>query len=532
MFFWDVPLPTSAIACPGTLNPPVDRLSGHLIPQSEVPVARLSRFAILAVTLLFTCASFATTYYIAANGSDSNNGTSKTTPWQHAPGMSACSANCAAVTPQPGDQFILRGGDVWHAATSPVSLGMTWPWSGAASNQIYVGVDKTWFSGSSWKRPVFNGDNATSTSSLGSCAHNANGAMVWLKSVNYVIFDNFEFTGMCWQGVPGFGQAAYIGFQGNNITISNNYFHGWTHTTNDGGMAMQGATQSNLGQGNQLVGNIVDGFDTDARSLYAVYGDCYDVHNSTFRNVANGPVCNNMHAFHDNLVENINNSFDPTMHSNAFLFNGEWAGNNSVYNNLVRHTQSAVNVWTTLSGGFSDYYYNNVFYDISGGSSGNYWVLSQGSGSAYFYNNTFQTGTAAVVRICCPGFTGTANFINNQFITDAGTGQGSVISNESGAAVTFTANVFNTNASATTQGYTATNNYTPTSGNGSTVAAGNNLINACGSAGVALCSDTTAGGTSQADSRPTSGAWDAGAYLYTGAIQRPNPPTGLSVVVK
>src|ERR1700683_21618 len=35
-------------------------------------------------------------YYIAANGSDSNNGTSETSPWQHAPGMPACSATCAS----------------------------------------------------------------------------------------------------------------------------------------------------------------------------------------------------------------------------------------------------------------------------------------------------------------------------------------------------------------------------------------------------------------------------------------------------
>jgi hypothetical protein len=495
-------------------------------------VARFSKFALFAVTLFFSCASFATTFYIAASGSDSNNGTSKTTPWQHAPGMNGCSANCAANTPQPGDRFIFRGGDVWHAANSPVTLGMTWSWSGNSSNQIYVGVDQTWFSGSSWTRPVFNGDNNPSTSSQGSCAHNANGAMVWLKSVNYVIFDNFEFTGMCWQGVPSFGQAVYIGFQGNNITISNNYFHGWTHTSNDGGMAMQGATQATAGQGNQLVGNVVDGFDTDTQSLYAIYGDCYDVHNSVFRNLANGPVCNNMHTFHDNLVEKINNSFDPAMHSNAFEFNGEWNGNNSLYNNLVRHIQSAVNIWTSPSGSFSDYYYNNVVYDISGGNSGNYWVLSQGSGAVYYYNNTFQTGSAVVVRVCCSGFTGTANFTNNQFITDAGTGQTSVISNQSGAAIAFTANVFNTNAAATTQGYSTSNNYAPTTASGSSVGAGNNLTGSCGSAGAALCSATTAGGSLSAVARPGSGAWDAGAYLFGATSQRPSPPTGLSAVVK
>src|SRR4029077_14620960 len=58
------------------------------------------------------------TYYIAANGSDSNNGTSKTTPWLHAPGMANCTGTCASTTPQPGDSFIFRGGDIWHMQNS------------------------------------------------------------------------------------------------------------------------------------------------------------------------------------------------------------------------------------------------------------------------------------------------------------------------------------------------------------------------------------------------------------------------------
>src|ERR1039458_4010452 len=38
-------------------------------------------------------------YYIAANGSDSNDGLSEASghPWLHAPGMQNCSSNCAAV---------------------------------------------------------------------------------------------------------------------------------------------------------------------------------------------------------------------------------------------------------------------------------------------------------------------------------------------------------------------------------------------------------------------------------------------------
>src|ERR1039457_4756325 len=44
----------------------------------------------------------ATTYYVAANGSDSNSGTTKTTPWLHAPGMVSCTGTCASANPVPG----------------------------------------------------------------------------------------------------------------------------------------------------------------------------------------------------------------------------------------------------------------------------------------------------------------------------------------------------------------------------------------------------------------------------------------------
>src|SRR5437660_9133415 len=126
------------------------------------PTVRLPLLTLLVLAVISSAS--ATTYYIAANGSDSNNGTSKNTPWLHAPGMKTCSSACASANPKPGDQFIFRGGDTWHfgASTAP-STGGTWTWSwsgsstgcnypGATSACIYIGVDQTWFSGSSWVR--------------------------------------------------------------------------------------------------------------------------------------------------------------------------------------------------------------------------------------------------------------------------------------------------------------------------------------------------------------------------------------------
>ena len=84
-------------------------------------------------------------FYIAANGSGSNNGTSETTPWLHAPGMTSCAAARPSIRPGGGTGCIFRGGDTWHfgnSGASPYTNGWNWTWNGTSqSAPIYVGVD-------------------------------------------------------------------------------------------------------------------------------------------------------------------------------------------------------------------------------------------------------------------------------------------------------------------------------------------------------------------------------------------------------
>ena len=135
-------------------------------------------------------------YYIAANGSDSNDGASEASghPWAHAPGMPNCTANCASNSPAGGSGYIFRGGDTWHFGDSSSTpyTGGTWQWesSGASTGSpIYVGVDSTWFSGSSWARPILTGDNATNTSPVGSCSYivGTSNILVYFSGVRYTI---------------------------------------------------------------------------------------------------------------------------------------------------------------------------------------------------------------------------------------------------------------------------------------------------------------------------------------------------------
>src|ERR1035437_512477 len=65
--------------------------------------------AILIVGCLFFFALpvRATTYYVAAAGSDSNNGTSTGTPWQTIAHVNAQSFS-------PGDSILFNKGDIWR----------------------------------------------------------------------------------------------------------------------------------------------------------------------------------------------------------------------------------------------------------------------------------------------------------------------------------------------------------------------------------------------------------------------------------
>jgi hypothetical protein len=78
----------------------------------------LNQIGVLFVTCLFIFLSsqiaWATTYYLDfSTGVDSNNGTSTTTPWKHAPGMNGWTGSA---TLSNGDTVILKGGVTWSYA--------------------------------------------------------------------------------------------------------------------------------------------------------------------------------------------------------------------------------------------------------------------------------------------------------------------------------------------------------------------------------------------------------------------------------
>jgi len=99
---------------------------------------------VLAVMLLFGLPASATTYYVAASGSDSNNGTSAGTAWQTI-------AKVNGSTFSPGDSILFNRGDVWYGTS------LTVPSGGSSGSPITFGAY------GSGANPVLKGSTLLST---------------------------------------------------------------------------------------------------------------------------------------------------------------------------------------------------------------------------------------------------------------------------------------------------------------------------------------------------------------------------------
>jgi hypothetical protein len=517
---------------------------------------------LLSGLLLMAAHASATTYYIASNGSDSNSGTSKTSPWLHAPGMRGCTGNCAATTPQPGDNFILRGGDTWHFSGRGTPVGLPWTWTaaGTSGNAIYLGVDQTWFSGASWTRPIFTGDNPTSASAVASCSHADDGETFIDSESNYVTVDNFEVTGFCW--ATGNGLTIFEGGSSNFSSWTNNYIHGWTrqssctgagcgqsdvgfHTTN-GTVTCPGGPGCN----NVYANNVVDGSDTEGDEFTAIQWQCYDVHGNVFRYVAN-IVCSS-HYVHDNWLDHFNESPTPD-HGNTWEENTELngVGQNAWYNNLVTNNNSAVQIWLFPAPTQTMNVFNNVIYASGVANYFNVGDNTYDGGTYDVFNNTFENSSNGAIITCAEtSHSKTINLVNNHYIDDnspyaANPCPNAIGGGNSPAPIT---ELIQSHSTATSTGYTAAEAYaySPTSETSPTVGIGTNVTSRfcsslSGDAATACQSDTryacVYNGTAHTvtcparavDARPASGKWDIGAYQY-GASTGPNPPTSLTAV--
>lgn len=493
----------------------------------------------------------ASTHYIAANGSDSNNGTSKTTPWAHLPGMPNCSANCASYSPAAGDQFIFRGGDTWHHD----SLGIAWGWSGTSTNRIYIGVDQTWYSGASWTRPILTCDGQD-------CADNIAGmwTQIWVWA-DYVTIDNLELTGLY---VDGSGDRHAITW-GNGVfgEIKNNYVHGWYRGASGGGEAR--LIGSYLGGGTDVIrglaihDNVIDGSDATGlgKTGMAIYSGAYSIYNNIVRYVYNG-INGGFNRLYGNVVEHVDFYSTSGDHCNGIYQKGRFDTSETTvyeYNNVVRDSLGDSCVyWYVMNNencaSCTTYFYNNLVFNVNGSLVGLGGDPGNISGTAYFYNSTIVSYPGKSDN-CIGGSTtenqGTAHYANIHCITGAGSiaaGANTKIDDAPGHSR------LETLASAASNGYcepgvggcTATYPFAPTRSASPTVGTGAaQSTSVLSTFGSALGYDTTLAvgydtvnhkvAVSEKTAFPRGSIWDIGAYEFVSVAQGPAAPTSLQAAV-
>jgi hypothetical protein len=400
---------------------------------------------------------------------------------------------------------------------------------------------------------------------------------------SYWTVDNFEFTGALW-GTDGYlcdnYLATWTGLSG-HYTVSNCYAHGWSDSSNTGesGCAFCSASYQTGPfpmPDTVLEYNVVDGSDTApvladptcattcTVSTAALGRYWSDVRYNIARYAQQGfdGVAIN---FHDNLIEYMRRAINPDIHVNSIQF--QQTCNARVYNNVVRHTYlpaksqegyNLVNYGIPTNYGCTSYVFNNIGFNmpVANGFTVFYNpATAAAQGTQYVYNNTVECGPdagsgptgACVSGIACAVRPYTACIINNNhFITSV---TPPVVIN-CGANCTNGANfVTQSKAAANAQGYSAAQSYafSPTASGNATVAAGANLTSVCSGDGhlANLCKDTTYAVTYDAVNhvavaptrvpagRPSSGAWDVGAYQYSGTVgSKPQPPAALTAIVR
>jgi hypothetical protein len=278
---------------------------------------------------------------------------------------------------------------------------------------------------------------------------------------------------------------------------------------------------------------------------------------SIFNYVANALKPNMSGEYAYNNISNVNNVI-PSVHTNCIETIPDIVGNGIFYihDNII-HDNGSCEGLQVGNPGETDYVWNNLWYNnTSVGANGPDVPQNDNNTVAlYYFNNTNVDSDVACVRTDAPAKFWSSAFVmvNNHCITGGTPGgttqsQGMMNQTVSGATtILFGNNVVESLATANSKGYTNTETYvySPTSATSPTVGAGQNLTTTYWPAGFSIndttysCTQQTVNGVVESvcpartpNPRPTSGAWDAGAYQFSTAASKgePAPPTGVTAV--
>jgi len=504
-----------------------------------------SATSIIFAVAAFICmasASWATSYYVSPTGSDTNNGTSTSTPFQ--------TIQKALNVVHPGDTANLMAG-TYNTSLKLVTSGTS---SAPIIVQNYNGASVTINSGTS--RAIY----------LGS----ANGA------INYYTFSGLTITSTYQSSYSGtnsgynwsidFSSGSWWGYgapvdnasasQGNNGFVVQN-------CTITGAIAFMGnhCTVNNcyLNGNNQWVDGVFDS---------CIVSNHNNVTNNHIYNYTDRAYHGMSNVSYDNVSYNVCYNCGAGGNGGTIDFDGEYvpdtyciANYNTIYN-----CKTAGDVGIQFENGFNCTVIGNVIYNCDSGIVMiNYAANGENGGTAYqeyrntlthtvimnnvisgtaktgigliqspgnsIYNNTVMTNGSSLGAIGCfnggySDYTSSNTIIENNVITNDS--QGIVIQTGSnGSNNTISNNLFYSNGN---NGTTGTN---PVMGNPSFVSTSSsppNLNIQSGSAaihaGLAIAAVTT---DILGNARPVGSAYDIGAYQFGKVQAQPSPPTNLTV---
>jgi len=509
-----------------------------------------------------------TTYYIDwENGDDANDGITKDTPWQRAPGMRGCwvgdtggNANAKRIAGGvAGDQFILKGGVTWPKEA------LSWDWyfgSGTEADPIYFGVDLTWYSGASWSRPILDVQGTETNMS-------PEGIVSMMRAYgNRHVIDNIEFTGVAQLHGGNNGYGATMLSHGTSSPsggeIKNCYFHGWSHGPTTAGIWDSGVDAGQIAGDNSRVintgtiggepdfdlkvhHNVIDGSDTTGDMIQAYRGSAGHFYNNYIGYTSNGIITVNLgyvwgNTF-DHIAVNDTNKTCPGYPDGYFSFCCSMHGNGietygtqyPIYNNLFSSIGGGSNLILYPTALDTTYIFNNVIYNDTNCTMqlGAQSMTEDNIAGYYIFNNTIQNSFYGCT-ISGPAQTYEFSFstIQNNHVIGSPYLDDSLIAMVATTLIVIP-NIEHTPEEATSAGYASSGTYPylPPAG-GVTVGAGTNLQSIAAGipstiisdAATAALSDTSCGVEYDAINHIIIGqkrtpivrgsVWDIGAYEY------------------
>ena len=466
--------------------------------------------AMASAVLTVTPTSPAIYYIDYLAGNDDNDGTTRSAPWRHAPGMNECAALCLATVLHPGDRMVFKGGVTWDRQAFPMSITR----SGTGGNPIYYGVDKSWFEGSAWTRPTFDLSGAAFT-----------GSPVLVSFADFVTLDDIEMRNARVDNFDQWSPRGNITVEGSsNVTVQNCYIHGWSVVNPLPVRAPNGAIAFFGDANDGTVENCTLDGSPAGETVAGIYGGRF-IRDNIIQNVPNAIVIDADQEdveISGNRIFNVKRSLDPAQSENGIVV---W-GPARIYDNVIYDLvagATAVNLQSfSFESDINQYVYNNLIWNIGTKAAVTIGPVVGAGSNQFVYNNTIQAGATACVQVVPGPFMDDSLTVeNNHCISDESSlpawcwsWSGAAGNPNCGSAGTSTVdpnaiNIRMSTGTAASQGYTAAGSFQPSGPLNGTVGTGVNLSAACPSAGTALCKDRLA------VARPAgAAAWDAGAYLY------------------